>query len=90
MAYVSESMKCSRCGEEMKEGYVSIHNDPGALYWSTTEPTFWREPKESVEIVKASLSRRGKENWLRRAYRCEKCGLITFEEKYTLPCEEKS
>jgi len=86
-------MRCPKCSEELKEGYLYLNVDLGSLDWSTIEPTFWRKPprKESVEILRFNpIHWSGKENWLRRAYRCEKCGLITFEEKYTLPDEEKA
>jgi hypothetical protein len=85
-------MKCPRCGEEMREGYIYLRSSEiGYLYWSMVEPhSRWFHQKEAVQVLIENLVLLpGKENWLRRAYRCEKCGLITFEEKYTLSSEEK-
>ncbi|MFB0544048.1 MAG: PF20097 family protein [Candidatus Bathyarchaeia archaeon] len=83
-------MKCPRCSEEMEEGYVWVASTYGAglFYWSLVEPKgwFWRVPKEYVEILKRYWN--DKKYWLRQGYRCEECGLIVFEEKYTLSNEE--
>ena len=87
-------MKCPRCGEEMKDGCIYLA-DFGTLHWVASDPKSLRRshiryPEGSVRILNDDpIWSRGKENWLRRAYRCEKCGLITFEEKYTLSSEEK-
>jgi len=90
MHYELRDMKCPKCSEELKEGYLWLDIDLGSLYWSTIEPKSLKYQKESIEILRFNpLLWRGKENWLRRAYRCEKCGLIIFEEKYTLSSEEK-
>ena len=51
----------------------------------------WKEAdlhKGDVEILTFNIydeeQRDDKRSWLRKAYRCETCGLITLEEKYTL------
>jgi len=88
-------MKCPECSEDMKEGYIFLSGDIDAgifwLVWSMTEPkSLWnRGHKEDVVLLRFNLAWwRGKEDWLRRAYRCEKCGLLIFREKYTPSSEE--
>jgi len=84
------SMKCPKCGEEIKEGYVYLDIYYGSLNWSVTEPKNPERVKGSIKIIRYDpLLLRGKEKWLRKGYRCEKCGLIIFEEKYTLRDEEE-
>jgi len=88
-------MKYPRCREEMEEGYLSlISTSPSGIYWSKVEPPgFWAPhflaPKGGIAILQRAIYNWKKGDWLRRAYRCEKCGLIFFEEKYTLSSEEK-
>ena len=82
-------LKCSKCGEEMEIGYVFMQSfGDGVFYWSKYAHTSpWRQPKtqmNAIEILNFGIHKRDKKYWLRRAYRCEICGLITFEEKYTL------
>ena len=76
-------MKCPKCEEEMKEGYIHLDIDFGSVYWSKTKPQRIGYRKGFVTVMRFNpLLYRGRENWLRRAYRCEMCGLLTFEEKY--------
>ena len=74
----------------MKKGYLFLESGGAAmLRWSDHEPSFWTRDVDSTNIMKDSLVWRNKKNWLRQAYRCEKCGLFVFEEKYTPPSEEE-
>ena len=75
----------------MDQGYILIQSyGDGWLFWSKVKKqTYWRMAKEAVEILKYGIHQRDKKYWLREAYRCEKCGLIVFEEKYTLFDEEE-
>jgi len=79
-------MKCPRCGEEMEEGYIHVSGYGDSwLYWSKAKiQSFWFSHKGAVELIKKSVNQPDKKYWVRQAYRCEKCGLIVFEEKYTL------
>ena len=83
-------MKCPRCSEEMKEGYVGVKMR-SVLFWSKEEPKSARlsTPEGAMELLRNTSWAPDKKDWLRRAYRCERCGLIIFEEKYTLSSEEK-
>ena len=68
----------------MTEGFIFLRpSASGALFWSGNEPTFgdtlWKiKPKEWTTILSYRVFEPEKELWLRKAWYCSKCGLITF------------
>ena len=77
----------------MDEGYIYLA--ASYLFWSKEEPRgYWalgdNYPKGKITLLISNISHRDRKNWLRKSFRCGKCGLIIFEEKCTLPEEEKA
>ncbi len=68
-----EKLDCPLCGREMKEGYVF---SPRQILWTENEKNKVIENQSEMLV--------GVPMWKSKkvaAYRCEECGIVTFEYK---------
>ncbi|OGD45760.1 hypothetical protein A3K70_00625 [Candidatus Bathyarchaeota archaeon RBG_16_48_13] len=74
--------KCPKCGETITFGYIFLAG--GALIWTTKSDKLSilgpiTVQPEWVTLLIKDFGNINKANWLREAYFCPKCKLITFK-----------
>lgn len=70
-------MKCPKCGNEMKEGYLFGTKD-GALSFANTVPSSFENAKQVEGFVEIKPLKVGGRTSI-KANCCEKCRIVLFE-----------
>ena len=70
-------MKCPKCGNEMKEGYLFGTKD-GALSFANTVPSAFENVKKVKGFIEIKPLKAGSRTSI-KASCCEKCRIVLFE-----------